>query len=95
MTLYSYSVYDQVRPDGVGVFLMRGDLVPVGDARYVQMPHSGTLMPQDETWTACRHEAKRRAAAQVQQMAETLAAQAKRLMAEADAEQSAEANANG
>ena len=95
MTLYSYSVYDQVRPDGVGVYLMHGDLVRVVDAFYVQLPNSGTMLPQDETWTACRHEAKRRAALKVQHMAEKLAVQASRLMAEADAEQSAEAHANG
>lgn len=95
MTLYSYSVYDQIRRDGVGVYLMHGDLVPVGDARYVQLPNSGTLVIADETWRTCRHEAKREAAAKVQLMAEKLAVQAARLMAEADAEQSAEARANG
>lgn len=95
MTLYSYSVYDQIRRDGVGVYLMHGDLVPVGNARYVQLPNSGTLVIADETWRTCRHEAKRDAAAKVQQMAEMLAAQAKRLIAEADAEQSAEATTNG
>ena len=95
MTLFSYSVYDSVGIQGVGVYMSQGELVPVGDDRYVRLPHGGAMMPADETWSACRHEAKRRAAARVRQMADKLAAQAERLMQEAEREQLAEANANG
>lgn len=93
MILYSCNVYDQIRADGVGVYLSSGELVPVGDERYVRMPHGRTMLPADETWTLCRHEAKRRAAATVRAMAEKLAAQARRLEDEANAEQLAEAAA--
>ena len=90
MILYSYNVYDSIREDGVGVYLSHGELVPVGSDRYVRLPHAGTMLPADETWTACRHTAKRRAAAQVQQMADRLNGQARRLREEADREQAAE-----
>lgn len=90
MILYSYNVYDSIREDGVGVYLSHGELVPVGSDRYVRLPHAGTMLPADETWTACRHTAKRRAAAKVQQMADKLAAQAERLMQEAEREERSE-----
>lgn len=94
MILYSYTVCETVRPDGVGVYLTRGELVSVGDQRYVRLPHAGTMLRAGEEWTPCRHAAKRRAAEQVQQLADALAAQAGRLRSEADLEEAAEEKSN-
>lgn len=91
MILYTYDVFDNsVRRDGVSLHMSHGELVPVGGVRYVRLPHSQTMVVADDQWTPCRHEAKRRAAAKVQALADTLKAQARRLREEADREQTAE-----
>lgn len=95
MNLYCYFLYDRIERDGVGVYLSHGELVPVAGARYVRLPPSQTMLVADEQWSTCRHEAKRRAAAKVQALADKLNAQARRLREEADLEQAAEEVANG
>lgn len=91
MMLYTFDVFDNsVGRDGVSLHMSHGELVPVGDARYVRLPHTQTMVLANEQWTPCRHDAKRRAAAKVQALADTLNDQARRLREEADRDQAAE-----
>lgn len=90
ITVYHFSVGETIRQSGVYVALHAGELVEVGSDRYVRQ-HSGRFMEQaDGRWTECRHEAKRRAAVRVQELADMLARQAESLRLESEREQRAE-----
>lgn len=89
MNAYSFDIGTNVGRSGVYLHMMTGEVVDVGGDRYIRQ-HSGRMMTRaDDGWTECRHEAKRRAAARVQELANKLIIQADTLRREADLEQAA------
>lgn len=82
MRLYRWSIFREVKPDGVYVFREEGPAVEFDGTTYVQT-HHGMLLRADESWHATRALAAADAAAKIAEMARILADQAERLTAEA------------
>jgi hypothetical protein len=78
MKLYRADVYEQIRADGVFVYISPAEAVDVHGKLYAQL---GDSLYGGEGWHETEAAAREEAAAKVAEMAERLAAQAVRIRA--------------
>jgi hypothetical protein len=76
MKLYRADVYEQIRPDGVSVFISPADAVDVHGKLYAQV---GDSLYGGEGWHETEAAAREEAALKVEVMAAALTAQAVRI----------------